>query len=242
MTEVTRLAEDYVLGHLDEVERRTVEARIAAPESAEDRELAAAIRAFAEPLHELDTAAPEAELPEGAWDRLEAALDREAPDTSSPKVVPLRAAADPRPRAEPRLWRMVAGAAMAACVALAAVLWSVTGGPPDPLVMAVLLNDEGESVAVIEAYGDDSLRITPLAALTPENAQVLQVWTKPDPDGPPVSLAILEAANRVRIQGPDLPLPTGDQLYEITLEPSGGSPTGLPTGPILGKGLAQPAY
>lgn len=28
------------------------------------------------------------------------------------------------------------------------------------------------------------------------------------------------------------------QLYEITLEPEGGSPTGRPTGPVLMKGLA----
>lgn len=29
------------------------------------------------------------------------------------------------------------------------------------------------------------------------------------------------------------------QLYEITLEPSGGSPTGRPTGPIQVKGFAK---
>ncbi|MWB79014.1 hypothetical protein GLS40_13325, partial [Pseudooceanicola sp. 216_PA32_1] len=34
-----------------------------------------------------------------------------------------------------------------------------------------------------------------------------------------------------------LPAPHPQQLYEITVEPAGGSPTNLPTGPILGKGL-----
>jgi anti-sigma-K factor RskA len=36
-----------------------------------------------------------------------------------------------------------------------------------------------------------------------------------------------------------LPAPHPQQLYEITVEPAGGSPTNLPTGPIPGKGLAQ---
>jgi anti-sigma-K factor RskA len=38
----------------------------------------------------------------------------------------------------------------------------------------------------------------------------------------------------------DLPGPGPDQLFEITLEPRTGSPTGRPTGPILYKGLTAP--
>jgi hypothetical protein len=34
----------------------------------------------------------------------------------------------------------------------------------------------------------------------------------------------------------DLPPPGPDQLFEITLEPAAGSPTGRPTGPVLFKG------
>ena len=39
----------------------------------------------------------------------------------------------------------------------------------------------------------------------------------------------------------DLPRTRPDQLFEITLEPRGGSPIGRPTGPILMKGNAQRA-
>ena len=35
-----------------------------------------------------------------------------------------------------------------------------------------------------------------------------------------------------------LPTAQRNQLFEITLEPATGSPTGRPTGPILYKGLA----
>ena len=102
-----------------------------------------------------------------------------------------------------------------------------------------ILDDDGGSVAMIEAFADDSLRVTPLEDFSPEGAQVLQIWTKPDPDGPPVSLGVLGRAMRAHVEGPDLPAPSSGQLYEITVEPPGGSPTGLPTGRIVGKGLAQ---
>jgi anti-sigma-K factor RskA len=38
-----------------------------------------------------------------------------------------------------------------------------------------------------------------------------------------------------------LPDTVADQLFEITLEPEGGSPIGRPTGPILFKGNAARA-
>ena len=39
--------------------------------------------------------------------------------------------------------------------------------------------------------------------------------------------------------GARLPEPKAGQLYEITLEPAPGSPTGRPTGPILVTGFAR---
>ncbi|WP_236638206.1 anti-sigma factor [Mangrovicoccus ximenensis] len=142
---------------------------------------------------------------------------------------------------EARRWRGLAGLALAAAVSCAALLFTDVL-TPEPAVMAILLDAEGNSVAVIEAFADDSVRVTPLAPVAPDGAQVLQVWTKPDPDGPPVSLGILQSAIRSHLSGPDLPRPVADQLFEITIEPEGGSPTGLPTGPIVGVGLAQQTF
>ena len=68
---------------------------------------------------------------------------------------------------------------------------------------------------------------------------MLQLWTKPDPAGPPVSVGLLQTVARMAVRNPGLPQPTDGQLYEITLEPLGGSPTGLPTGPVVGVGNAQ---
>ena len=46
----------------------------------------------------------------------------------------------------------------------------------------------------------------------------------------------MDRARTLELPLKDLPPPGPDQLFEITLEPAGGSPTGRPTGPILFKG------
>ena len=54
----------------------------------------------------------------------------------------------------------------------------------------------------------------------------------------PISLGLLTGTGTADLDAPRLPEPADGQLYEITLEPRGGSPTGRPTGAILAKGLA----
>lgn len=240
MTDTRILAELYVLGALDDAEHDAVARRIEMPATDEDKLLARAVASFGETMHEVDLSSSPASLSDGAWARLDAALD----DKSSPDDEPQPAPAsldDARNMRSARGWRGVALGAIAASILMAlGLVWQASTATP--LVMAILLDDTGRSVAVVEVFDDDSARITPLVPIAPGAAQVLQVWTKPDPDGPPVSLGILEQAIRAELSGPDLPLPDIDQLYEITVEPEGGSPTGLPTGPIVGKGLAQPTF
>lgn len=178
----------------------------------------------------LDDTAPEMPLPDGFWDRLRAQLDQ-APARAA-NVVNL---ADRRLRR----WRMTAMGGMAAAATLAAMLgWSLLQSP-DPSVVAVLLDAEGEAVALIEGQPDNTTRVTLLERPDLPAGRVMQVWTKPDADGLPVSLGLLVAGRSDTLTVPGLPEPDASQLYEITAEPEGGSPTDLPTGPILGKGLAK---
>ena len=232
------LAEAYVLGRLEPAERAEVEARVAAPADAEDEALAEAVRALSDDWHAVDLTAPLSPMSEGAWDSLRSAM-ASAPQEAARRPAPMRAGARSAARpVEARRWKRIAAASMAACALLIAVVVADRFAP-QPAVMAILLDDDGGSVALIEAFDDDSLRVTPLEDFSPEGAQVLQIWTKPDVDGPPVSLGVMRRAMRAMVAGPDLPRPATGQLYEITVEPPGGSPTGLPTGPIVGKGLAQ---
>ncbi|WP_420394433.1 anti-sigma factor [Acuticoccus sp.] len=239
-------ATDYVLGVLDEAAAAAIEARITAPANAEDRALASAVGELRDQLLELDLTAAEVEPSPGAWQRLEARLDAPQDDRSQPVAQPSSTARRPRMRRAGRTrggvswgWRPAAIGAAAAAALLAAVLvWQVLV-PQAPAVLVVLLDDGGQPVAVLEASEDNAVLVTPLAAAETEPSEVLQLWTKPDPDGPPVSVGLLQELARMVVSNADLPRPTEGQLYEITIEPAGGSPTGLPTGPIFGVGNAQ---
>ncbi|MFP7569318.1 anti-sigma factor domain-containing protein [Marivita sp. S2033] len=130
--------------------------------------------------------------------------------------------------------------ALAASLVFSAVLGWMVVTEPDPQVVAVLVNDDGNPFALIGTNERNVTQVTILSAVDIPNGRIMQVWTKPDPDGPPVSVGLIEQVESLVLRSPELPPPTVDQLYEITIEQEGGSPTGLPTGEILGKGFTQP--
>lgn len=226
------LAEDYVLGLLGPAETAAIDARLAAPRDAEDAALARSIGAVRDRLLPLDLTAHDLPLRPGAWERLAARL--ETPIATTPE--PLDSPTPTRPVERP--WRITAFVAMAASLLLAVGLaWQVLFARA-PAALVVLLDQAGAPVALLEAYADNSVRVTPVVGAATGPSQVLQLWTKPDPAGPPISVGLLQEVARTLLPGADLPEPVGGQLYEITIEPEGGSPTGLPTGPVFGVGNA----
>ena len=56
-----------------------------------------------------------------------------------------------------------------------------------------------------------------------------------------MSLGLIEPGRTINIPLYHLPPLEPDQLFEITLEPYGGSPIGRPTGPVLYIGRAVKA-
>ncbi|WP_349017687.1 anti-sigma factor [Rhizobium sp. 32-5/1] len=136
-------------------------------------------------------------------------------------------------------WRRAALAGMAASLLLALGLGFSLIMRPEPQVVAVLVNDAGEPLVLVEDFGNASARITPLAEFAVPEGRVMQVWTLPSKEMGPVSLGLLPRSETMTLDGPELPRPQEAQLYEITLEQAGGSPTGRPTGPILVKGFAR---
>ena len=63
------------------------------------------------------------------------------------------------------------------------------------------------------------------------------------PDGsPPVSMGSMDGAEVVVIDAARLLGASGDQIpsLAVSVEPKGGSPTGLPTGPVVASGALQP--
>jgi anti-sigma-K factor RskA len=68
--------------------------------------------------------------------------------------------------------------------------------------------------------------------------KTLQFWTKGTTWAAPVSLGLIQPGDTVRVPIDKLPPLEPNQLFELTLEPAGGSPTGKPTGPIQFIGRA----
>jgi anti-sigma-K factor RskA len=232
------LADEYVIGLCDPEEEREVEDRLT-----QDPELVVLVELARQRFSALDATAAEVNVPDNIWRGVERRLDALdesllAPglrDGTSRAVADLGQERDKR--SGPLLWTAVSGLA-ASLVLAVALAWSLLN-TVEPRVIAVLVNDAGQPVAMIAGAENNATEVTLLGQTDVPAGTVLQLWTKPDPEGPPVSIGVFDEPKQTLLRAAGLPEPRADQLYEITFEQPGGSPTGLPTGPILGKGLAK---
>ena len=210
------LAAEYVLGLLTPDEAAALEYDLQ-----EDTALRGKVRHLKERLHELDISA----LPEAPSDDLWAKIEGKLDETASERVVDLqvRRPASPPPSGRD-YWRGFATALIAASLLFAMMTGAFfTLRPtPEPIVIAVLLDGEANPGVIVEAFGEDRVRIVPLVDISVPAGRALEVWTLPDPETGPVSLGLLPAAAEASLGGFDLPRPNAEQLYEITLEPETG--------------------
>jgi len=227
------LADEYVLGLLEDHDRALVEAALLT-----DHELQAAVARSRDRFLELDLALPPAELPDGLWSKIERAIDgsgEQLQNGRGPDAVQPIAANDNRVQT----YRRLAFVGLAASFLLAVTLFMNMFFSAPPTVIAVLLNERGQPVALVEDFADANARLVMLTNVNVPQSQSLQVWTKPSEEIGPVSMGVLKSSSTTVLSPPALPTPQEAQLYEITIEPAGGSPTGLPTGPIVAKGFAK---
>lgn len=106
-----------------------------------------------------------------------------------------------------------------------------------PVYVAILIDDATRQAgAIVNAFADGRVEMIPLVDMTVPAGRSLQVWTLWNREVGPRSVGLLDRARATPLDLERLPTTAADQLFEITLEPSGGSPTGRPTGPILYKG------
>ncbi|MGE6784506.1 anti-sigma factor [Ensifer adhaerens] len=230
MTEERRdlaaLADEYVLGLLDATDAAMIEA-----DMEHEPGLRAAIAASRERFLPLDLGVEAVIVREDLWGLIDISLPS--------KAGPASGAAAPANHNRTDGWKKIAIAAIAATVLMAVGLSYSLMRTVDPLVVAVLVNDTGEVQAIIEDFGNENATVRLLADFEVPPGKVIQVWTLPSREVGPVSLGLIDNARSVRLEGPPLPAPRDSQLYELTLEQAGGSPTGRPSGLILAKGLAR---
>jgi anti-sigma-K factor RskA len=219
-------AGEYVLGLLEGAALAEFERR-----QAHDMALAARVARWREHFAALDVTATPVRASAALWEKIEASLGR-------------RGAVDDTPGYSERLWsslgfwRGASFAGAAASLGLAVALGLMAGrATPRPIVIAVMQTGEMSPGALVQAFADGTLTVVPLKDFEIPAGLVMQVWTLWDKDKGPVSVGLIDRTRSARFERADLP--AGDtQIYEITLEQAGGSPTGRPTGPVLVKGYA----
>jgi len=133
------------------------------------------------------------------------------------------------------VWKSVAGAAMAAAAALAiyVAVPQQTAEPVDTAIgakyVAVVTADDGGQTGLLIHFDTETgvATVIPAGARAPDGASY-EMWHLPEGATTPVSLGLLpeNAVARQTIVAAE-----GD-LFAISLEPAGGSPTGQPTQPV----------
>ncbi|MDB5643939.1 MAG: hypothetical protein JWN07_3256 [Hyphomicrobiales bacterium] len=227
-----RLAAEHVIGLLDEPEQTLAERLIET-----DPNFAARVAGWRTRLSEFDETAPRYEPDAGLWTKIESNLGRRLP-----LPAPLRDSRWSRLWENLGFWRPVGLATGFAALLLATGLgFAVREAQRKPALVAVMLDDSGRPAGLVNVRADGRAELVALTDVSAPDGRTLQIWTLWDRARGPVSLGTLATARNMTLSLDSLPRTTPDQLFEITLEPAGGSPTGRPTGPVLMKGTASTA-
>ncbi|WP_367237109.1 anti-sigma factor [Pseudomonas sp. Rh2] len=220
--ELDDLAAEYVLGTLDAEQRAALHARLSAEPAAR-----AAVESWEARLLALTQLAEPLEPPRRLWWRIERSLDESQ---------------SPGPRYASRwrrvgLWQGLSAAGLAASLLLALALWTRT--PPETTYVVVLVAPSGQAPGwVVHANDARMIELIPLGRDTVPDGMTLQFWTKGEQWRAPVSLGLVKPGEPYRVPVKRLPALEPNQLFELTLEKAGGSPTGAPTGPVKFIGRA----
>lgn len=174
-----------------------------------------------------------------AWEQHLAPLAESLPEEQPPARVWRRIRRDIRPAPGLRrwFWPLTTVASAAAAVVLAVVL--VLQQPVDVQrdYIAVLGDDPSQPRWTVQVDArSGQVEISALDPATPEQGRSFELWVLPvEEDAPPRSLGLLPDAGERRVAFPeDMELPTGLETgLAVSIEPEGGSPTGLPTGEIV---------
>lgn len=226
------LAGEYVLGLLDGAQREAFERDID-----HDRELDTAVERWRARFAVIDQSALEISPSPEVWPRIEAGLSKSRIAKQAASHEPDRASMLQQWWDSLWLWRGAAFAGLALAAILGGTLFlASTRADRQPVLVAVLLTDANVAAAVVNTFADGRTELLPLQDIAVPKGRALQIWTLWDRQTGPRSVGLIDQAKAAPLQLTDLPLGP-NQLFEITLEPASGSPTGRPTGPIIAKGL-----
>jgi len=229
------LAIDHVLGLAEGADGERARRLMAT-----DALFRAEVEALAAQFSEFDRTASAPAPSAAAWAAIERGIERGAPTADAPSAsMPARRAA---------LWDSLAfwrpaGLALGAAAALFAAAFALEAlkPPAQAIYVAVLQTSDGRAQAVVNAYSDGAVTLVPIEPIGVPEGRIIEVWTLQSRDQGPVSVGRMDRARTLKLDLRRLSRPDIGHLFELTVEPPGGSPTGKPTGPVLSKGLAGQA-
>lgn len=223
---VRAVAGEYVLGTLSGRARARFERLLRT-----EPRVTEAVREWEERLLPLAEVLPPVAPPDRVW----TAILSRIPSAAGKPVAP----SSPWGRME--IWRGLALASLAVVVALAVALLKPAAERPEGALIAVLSSQDATPALI--ASTDRASRYLTIAAIAPlavANDRALELWMLPK-EGKPRSLGLVSAVAPSGVARIVLPARADQALQNIpalavSLEPVGGSPTGLPTGPVLYSG------
>jgi anti-sigma-K factor RskA len=243
--DVDGLAAEYVVGSLGPAERAQVAARCR-----RDVTLRDAIKDWERRLGTLADGVPGIEPPAHLYSTIAKRIwGQGGQSIERAEATPLRRSA--------RRWRglAVGAGALAACLALIVVwLFQNSPGPPTAFV-AELHRNAGGSTADESAraagppgfvvsldLAAHTIKITP-AAVRPAPRRSYQLWLTQGGSAAPSSLGLVSQSEPTTSawRTPATPADLVNATLSVSLEPEGGSPTDMPSGPIVFIGRLVPA-
>ncbi len=204
------LAAEFVLGTLDAEDARRVETLLR-----DDLTFRDAVAAWERRLAPLAGLVPEQAPPVALWRRI-------AADTA-PRAAVVRA-----PTRKLVFWRTTSFGALALAAAVA--IFALVRAPERASVAVIA--PPGSPVFVARAETGHRLRLLPSGAVKVPSGRDLELWALRAGATRPEALGVLPASGLILAAT----IPAGTQLL-VSLEPHGGSPTGLPTGPVVAAGI-----
>ena len=223
-----RLAAEFALGTLATRPRARL-ARAARTEAA----VAEAIRDWEQRLAALAVAVPPVTPPPRVWTRIVDRLGL-ARESSAAGGWWNRLA----------VWRALAAVAVIAALGFGIALMGEKPAVPESPIVAVLAGPDGKPALIASARrGDAILLVKAIAAAPVEAGKALELWMLPT-GAPPRSLGLIPATGiaRVPLRAPSDTALANIPALAVSLEPATGSPTGLPTGPVLYSGPIERMY
>lgn len=218
-----KLAAEYVLGTLHGRARKRFE-RLAL----NDAELRKCIRYWEHQLIELHDSVEPVIPPRQVWNKI---LMRIAP----------REARKPSMWERAGFWQTTSFAMIALIAVTLLNAEKILKQPDVPIAqyVTVLATEASQAAWIVRIYPSaQRVTVQALKSTQPGLHKAFELWMLPDGGASPKSVGLLPASGEkdLELNSPLLEVLLNSKALAVSLEPAGGSPTGLPTGPVLYTG------